>query len=306
MSLVIAREEPTTRNLTTLTQVKCALGITDNTADALLQRLITSATTLIERHTDRVFAKRLVTEQFGVDESGVPELSPFRVSLSQLPVLMLDAARLDDAEYDITNVVIENDKAGFLFSRDGFSHTNIRAQGIETIRTRFINPIWEFDYSAGYTLPSFPAIKKAFTNAEVDADADTIGIVNHGMSSGDTVKFTTEGTLPGGLVLNRPYLLRDVTDDTFKVTTRPGGAAVDLTSVGDAGPHSVQRQVTLPADLENIAVDLVSTMYAASGRDRTIKSERLGDWSATYATGADMPGGLPDSVKSQLQAWIRY
>lgn len=59
---------------------------------------------------------------------------------------------------------------------------------------------------------------------------ELITISNHGFASGDTVLFVGDGTIAGGLSKNTTYYVRDVTTNTFKVTSTAGGAAIDLTS----------------------------------------------------------------------------
>lgn len=55
---------------------------------------------------------------------------------------------------------------------------------------------------------------------------------------------------------------------------------------------------TLPYDLEQVCLELIATKQAAKGRDRTIKSESLLSWSASYG-GSD----VTDSMRSVLAAY---
>jgi hypothetical protein len=55
----------------------------------------------------------------------------------------------------------------------------------------------------------------------------------HGREGNDGIIFASAtGTPPGGLTTGTVYYVRDVTTDTFKLSTTPGGAAIDITSVG--------------------------------------------------------------------------
>ena len=59
----------------------------------------------------------------------------------------------------------------------------------------------------------------------------------HGLMNEDLLQFTTADTLPAGLELATDYYVRDVTTNTFKVSTIKGGPAVDITDTG-TGVHT--------------------------------------------------------------------
>ena len=70
--------------------------------------------------------------------------------------------------------------------------------------------------------------------------AATTGIITsaaHGLMNEDLLQFTTADTLPAGLELATDYYVRDVTTNTFKVSTIKGGPAVDITDTG-TGVHT--------------------------------------------------------------------
>lgn len=59
--------------------------------------------------------------------------------------------------------------------------------------------------------------------------------------------------------------------------------------------------ILLPGDLEQLCIDLVSSWYKGSDRDPNIKSERIGDYSATYGEGQ-----VPERIVRDLQRdWRR-
>jgi hypothetical protein len=70
--------------------------------------------------------------------------------------------------------------------------------------------------------------------ASVDASANSIALDVHGFDADDPVQFRAEagGTLPTPLVAGVEYYADPLTDSTFRVAATPGGAAIDLTSVG--------------------------------------------------------------------------
>jgi autotransporter-associated beta strand protein len=84
------------------------------------------------------------------------------------------------------------------------------------------------------TTRTVTALRSLSTGNAVTADAatDRINLASHTFVSDAPVVFT--GTMPGGLTAGITYYVRDVADDTFKVSTTPGGAAIDLTTAGSA------------------------------------------------------------------------
>jgi len=81
------------------------------------------------------------------------------------------------------------------------------------------------------------------TTFTANASTDVLTGSGHARISGDKVRLTTTGTLPGGLAINTDYFVRDVSGSTFKLAATVGGAAIDITSTG-TGVHSLGTQVT--------------------------------------------------------------
>lgn len=75
------------------------------------------------------------------------------------------------------------------------------------------------------------------TGAVGNPAADTIDKVSHGISgSNPEIYFKANGgTLPGGIIEGRVYFCRDITANTFKIATAPGGPAVDIISPAGSG-----------------------------------------------------------------------
>ena len=61
----------------------------------------------------------------------------------------------------------------------------------------------------------------------------------HSFVDGESVIFTTTGTLPTGLALGTVYFVRDVAVGTFKVSSTVGGSAITYTDSG-AGTHAAK------------------------------------------------------------------
>ena len=224
--------------------------------------------------------------------------------LTRIPILMIDAVRFDGDPVDLETIEVEDAEAGFLFRREGFTDTLIERQEIERVRTGRLSPLWEVDYSAGFVLPTFCGVSKSFTSVEIDTAADTIAVADHGLLSGDTVRFSTDDILPSVLAASRDHFPRDVTTGAFKVANAPGGAALDFTD-GGTGTHNVTRQVTLPSSLEQDVIETVVSMFQRKGQDPRIESERLGDHQVKFATfgSGRVDTGIPESVAARLQRW---
>lgn len=302
-SLVSVRRAAENRLLVDPSIVIDALEITDTEEIKEIERLVAAMSQQIEDETNRVFARELVTEKLGLTDVDAGNLGDqgavaFRMMLSRTPVLLVEAVRFDGTALDVSDYVLEDPEAGFLFSAGGFGATNIHIQQLERVRTPYLDPLWEVDYTAGFILPSFPSIEEEFTTSEVNTTDNEFSVTAHELSNGDTVRFTTDGVLPGGLSKMIDYIIRDGADDTFKVAALPNGAVVSVTS-GGSGTHKVIRQVTMPASLQNDLVRMVASQFRSRKRDTSIKSERLGDHSVTYIDAFEIPA----SVKSNLARW---
>lgn len=88
------------------------------------------------------------------------------------------------------------------------------------------------------------SVAQTFATTDVDIGTEIITVTGHGYSANQAVNFTSTGTLPGGLSSSNVYYVRDVTTNTFKVSSTIGGSAVDLTSVG-SGTHTVQNCIAI-------------------------------------------------------------
>lgn len=65
----------------------------------------------------------------------------------------------------------------------------------------------------------------------------------HGLKTGDTIKFATSNTLPGQMLVNTIYYVKDKIDvDTFTISTTNGGTAMIVDdSIAQLGLHSFSR-----------------------------------------------------------------
>ena len=307
MSQVVVRTPAESQDLLDLATAQDILCVTDASDLVRLTRVIQAASRAVLDYTQRSFAREAVTERIGVGEIDVPSGGgPFRIMVSRTPVLIVEAIRFNGVALDLSTLEVEDPNAGFLYRPEGFASTQIFGAGIEPVRTRFSEPLWEIDYSAGYIPATFPAISLSVQSSAIDATTDTITAANHGLVVGDTVKFTPDAgaALPAPLSPGRHYLVRDVTANSFRLADQPGSRLLDLTDQGTGG-MTIQRVTTLPSSIDNAVLSLVVSWWQSQDRDQAIKAERLGDHAVTFA-GPDelaMSGGLPGAVAAQLMPW---
>jgi len=90
------------------------------------------------------------------------------------------------------------------------------------------------------------------------AATNVLTAVGHSYADTDPVRFwNTGGSLPGGLVANTDYYVRDVSGDTFKVAATSGGSAIDITTPG-TGVHFVGE---IPRPIIQAMLLLVGELY---------------------------------------------
>ena len=77
---------------------------------------------------------------------------------------------------------------------------------------------------------------------QVDTAADTVRSPGHGLTEGKTITFYGD-TVPSPLSEGAVYFARDVTTDTFRVSSSAGGSVIDLTTAG--GSACVVSPITL-------------------------------------------------------------
>lgn len=94
----------------------------------------------------------------------------------------------------------------------------------------------------------------ALTGVTGEADTEVLTKASHGLSDGDVVVFTS---LTGGtnLKIKKPYYVRDVNGNDFKLAGVSGGAALDFTTIADAdlgglyGSHTIDAAAEDPTNL---------------------------------------------------------
>jgi hypothetical protein len=101
-----------------------------------------------------------------------------------------------------------------------------------------------------------------YIDATVTISIAAPGVVtwtNHGLSVNDTIRFTTTGALPTGLVINTTYYVKEVLSaNTFTVSTSAGGAAVTTSGTQSGTQTALVWYGTAVVAVANTAVTLAT------------------------------------------------
>ena len=73
-----------------------------------------------------------------------------------------------------------------------------------------------------------------------NATPAVVTLNNHGFIEGDTVVFSTTGSLPSGLFANTVYYVKYVDVNTFQVALTKGGTSINTSSAG-SGTHTAYK-----------------------------------------------------------------
>lgn len=90
---------------------------------------------------------------------------------------------------------------------------------------------------------------------------DIVNLTGHGLTAGTPIVFGWVSQ-PAGLTASTTYYVRDVTTDTFKVATTPGGTAVNITSDGSGVEISELPALILSASATSLSKP-TNYIYAA-------------------------------------------
>jgi hypothetical protein len=133
------------------------------------------------------------------------------------------------------------------------------------------------------------------------ASPAVVSFTAHGLIAGDTVLFTTDGTLPTGITASTNYYVisTGLTTDAFQIATTSGGTAIN-TSGSQSGTHTLYRMTPffvsdvdprVPTQSENDA--LVGTSGTPSSSNKYVTSDDVSSSAASgkivRASGTSLP-----------------
>ena len=273
--------------LTTVARFKAYMGITSNDDDTLISNLIASGTNAIQQFCNRIFVDDTYREFY--DGDGGSE-----VALHQFPVInvkMLGIGRQDA-------FMIKNS------SSDAYhAFVSINATEIQLVVQGGTNAD-----DSSLTLSSYTTLTALFA-------AITALDKGWGITSNDILAvWSAIELLPTGKGLRcldeyaSPQLPEEPSADFVTDTT---AGIIKLFGRFPRGfENVVVRYVagyeTIPADLEQICIDLVKSYYDKRKVSAALKGEKIGDYaytnmSAKDSAGATSASGLPSDIAVRLQ-----
>lgn len=102
-------------------------------------------------------------------------------------------------------------------------------------------------------------INKSCMVADINTATDTITITSHGFLTNQTVKVSSNDTIPGGLSTTINYYVQVLSANTFQLALAYSGAAVDITSTG-VGIQTFTQVVTKTNIFDVTNIDLTNNL----------------------------------------------
>jgi len=276
--------------LTSLAKVKAYMGITDTATDAVLAQLINAVSLAIERYCDRKFKSRSYTME-RQDGSGsniifvknYPIVSIERIATATTGALQIKCS--DTGAYSATCEITRS--TGSLPAN---THLKLVIHGGDNAGTNSLA------FSTYTNLTTLAAAVNALTGWEAT--------VLSGFAAYDSTEFVCIGAseclnsirtleVPDGRLSD--YQMNQAEGSIFY----EGGFARYYKNIY-IDYHG--GYVTIPHDLEQIAIELVSDLYESRNTNKSLKSEKIGDYSYTL-------GEIKTAIESkadQLAVWKRY
>ena len=227
-----ATVEPITRQ-----QAKDQARISISDEDTLLDRLIATARSHVERVTSRALvlqSRRLYLDEFPA--SGC-------IEIYRAPVRAVQSVQYLDTAGDTQTLATTQ----YRLDKHAIPARVTEAVDVSWPDTYDVpNAVW-VNYTVGHLIP--------FTAATTDI----LTAAGHGFADTDVSQVQTlAGVLPAGLSASTNYYARDAAADTLKLSATSGGAAVDITDTGTA-PNVLGH---LPPDIVHALALLIAHWHA--------------------------------------------
>jgi len=203
--------------------------------DSLVRNLIRTA----RQHVEQITRRQLIAATYTLYRDAFAPV----IRLPRPPVISVDSISYVDTSGETQTVA-----SGVYYADTGPTVPAVReAYGQSWPATRGYRNDVRVTYTAGYAAP--------FT---ADASTDTCTVSGRTLSDGDVVRLSNSGgDLPLGLSTDTDYYVRDVSGQTFKLTTSAGGEAIDIGSSG-TGTHFVG---VVPGPLRQALLLLIGPWY---------------------------------------------
>lgn len=276
----------TTGALTTLANYKTYAGITSSDYDTLISSLIVRATSAMESYCDRIFNSTSYRELYDGDGTATLYLKQYPVSaIKMLTSDPTDIIKVTNTNASAYNAYISIDVTYLTLvyqTKTGASSSSIALADKDL--TDLIAAIIAADdgWSAEVTIATYAD----WAAAELLPCA--------GLQCKDTYAY-----------LRAP--LEPETDFDFDENT----GMIRLPIGFSEGKRNIVVSYTagystIPADLEQICIDLVTVYYKGRTADPTLRAESLGDHSIAYADGGGGTRDIPGHIVKRLAPYKRF
>jgi hypothetical protein len=299
--------------LTTLARLKTALGISGSSYDDYLSRLINAVSQYIENQVGRKLYYQTVTEEEIRGEGQK------RMYVEVTPLILITSITYDDADIATANYEIVDADTGAIGYKYG--NWNWSADAIENILSDIYpgseRKLYKVTYVGGYVTPKV-AVAATITGSQagdftfaIDATltiTTEYGATTVSIGAGTYTAAEIVALIEAAVVANYDEITPSVYNTSYvriahdeyyaeNVITLSGTACATL---GLATTQAAGTR-TLPADLEQLCIDLCAMKYARMGSDPTIKSERLMSYAVTYGFSE-----LPLEMQTTINAHKRW
>jgi len=270
--------------LVTLAQLKNWLGITSTNDDVILEDAIDRATSIIETHCDRKLKSRVFYEF-------VMPQGERTVTVDNYPIVSIDTIAYGSA----ISMTIESDSASTdVLATVENNGTNIRLRKVASDGTSTTATLALADYLTTSAIVNY-------INASVSGWSATL---TENAYSFSLYRFGGRGVIDAPCNFEYPrdnvseYRVDYSTGLIHLIADRFPGIRSDDASANrfPSGFYPVFVQYTagfetVPADLQQVCIEVAADLYRERKQDKTITSESLGDYSYTQAGVAELLEG---------------
>jgi|OpeIllAssembly_1097287.scaffolds.fasta_scaffold00063_15 hypothetical protein len=138
----------TERDLTTVSAVRDAIGITDDSFDPFLEQLIHAVSDAIERYTNRIYARQTYVETLRGHDHPI-------LLVGQTPILSVVSVLCESQV--VVDYVIDDAEIGSLYREAGWFRSAWVGWDVEaSVIHGTEGPLYTVEYQAGYILPGEP------------------------------------------------------------------------------------------------------------------------------------------------------
>lgn len=173
--------------------------------------------------------------------------------------------------------------------------------------------LFEFEPTTGTPGKMKVVFPTTVSSAAVTITSASPGVVTwtaHGLSVGDKVRFTTTGTIAGGLSVERIYYVKTAPSvDTFTVSETPAGSAINTTSTGsNITAYKLPAAWSVPPDNRAVLVtaERAAVLLGADGDPRRVAWSDFEDYTGwDFASTSGQAGFIDLESTSPIVNGIR-